>query len=126
MPGAPSWIRPLAAATLVEGGDRSSARAMLRELQGSEERYVRAAATRGLAQLKALDDLDELARLVEQFHARTGGYPANLAELMRASGVAGLPADPTGQRYVYNPASHEVGLSPSSTLNPLPKTFKSR
>ena len=77
MPGSPAWIRPLAATTLLEGGDRQGARTMLNELRGSEERYVRAAAERGLLQLDALDQIDELNRRVAEFYARTHAYPAD-------------------------------------------------
>jgi HEAT repeat protein len=123
MPGAPVWIRPLAATTLAEGGDRQGARTMLNELRGSEERYVRVAAERGLLQLDALDQIDELNRRTAEFYARTHAYPANLVELMRAYGVNGLPSDPTGAPYAYDPATHVASLSPQSALNPLPTTL---
>src|SRR5690606_17346448 len=51
MPGAPEWIRQVAAVTLVEGGDRSGARQILQGLLStSEEAYVRSAAERSLQQ----------------------------------------------------------------------------
>jgi tetratricopeptide (TPR) repeat protein len=123
MPGSPAWIRPLAATTLLEGGDRRGARTMLNELRGSEERYVRAAAERGLLQLDALDQIDELNRRVAEFYARTHAYPADLVELMRAYGFNGMPRDPAGTPYAYDPATHVASLSPASALNPLPKTL---
>ena len=123
MPGAPTWIRPLAATTLAEGGDREGARTMLNELRGSEERYVRAAAERGLAQLQALDEIDELQRRTTDFLARAHAYPADLLELMRASNFNFVPADPAGVPYAYDATTHVVSLSPRSPLNPLPKTL---
>lgn len=123
MPGAPAWIRPLAATTLVEGGDRQGARTMLNELRGSEERYVRAAAERGLTQLQALDEIDELNRRVGEYFARTHEYPANLVDLMRAYGFNGAPGDPARVPYAYDATTHVVSLSPRSPLNPLPKTL---
>ena len=125
MPGAPSWIRPLAATTLVEGGNRAGARAMLFELRNSEEKYVRDAAERSLSQLTALDDLDALNLLLAQYAARHDGtYPASLIELMHASGYPQLPLDPARVPYAYDPASHTVSVSPQSPLNPMPKGFR--
>ena len=126
MPGAPAWIRPLAATTLVEGGDREGARQMLSELRNSEEQYVRSAAERGLAQLRALDDLDHLTELVSTFLASTGRYPNDLGELMRASGYHSVPVDPTREPYAYNSVTHVVSLSTHSSLNPLPRTLKAK
>src|SRR5262249_25003848 len=104
-------------------GDRQGARTMLKELRGSEERYVRAAADRGLVQLDALDQIDELNRRVSVFFARTHAYPANLVELMRAYGFNGAPGDPARVPYAYDATTHVVSLSPQSPLNPLPKTL---
>jgi hypothetical protein len=125
MPGAPSWIRPLAATTLVEGGDRAGARAMLNELRNSEEKYVRDAAERSLSQLKALDDLDALNALIAQFADRNAGaYPASMIDLMHASGYPRIPIDPARVPYAYDPVSHAASLSPQSPLNPMPKGFR--
>lgn len=126
MPDAPAWIKPLAATMLVEGGNTEGARAMLNELRAAPEKYIRDAADRGLSQLKALEDLAQLQKLVDQFVARTGGYPADLAQLMRAAGYNGVPADPTGVQYAYDPLTHAVTLAPRSILNPLPKALQSK
>ncbi len=126
MPGAPGWIRPLAATAMIEGGDRQAARAMLNELRGSEEKYVRNAADRGLAQLQALDDLDGLQALITQYVARTGSYPADMSQLMRSAGYSGVPIDPARVPYQYFPATHRVDVAASSPLNPLPRTLQAK
>ena len=64
MPGAPRWLGPLAAVTLARGGDRQGARRLLTELATTSDGYIKRSAERGLAQLKALDDLDALQALV--------------------------------------------------------------
>jgi tetratricopeptide (TPR) repeat protein len=121
MPGAPEWIRPLAGVTLAQGGDRQGARTLLRELMTSNEKYIREAAERGLAQVQALDDLDALAILLERVHQATGRYPADWIELAH-NGVPGMPPrDPTGVEYAYDPATHAVALGAGSTLAPLPR-----
>jgi hypothetical protein len=123
MPGAPEWMRPLAAVTRAEGGDRAGARRLLSELLHSDETYIRRAAERGLAQLQALDAIDELEVIVEQFRQRTGRYPGGWADLLRAGWLRGLPGDATGAPFVYDPDTHRVRIAPDSTLAPLPQGF---
>jgi hypothetical protein len=67
MPGAPGWIGPLAATTAASGGDRAGARKMLAELLTAEEPYIRRAAERTLAQLDALDRIDEVRTRIDLF-----------------------------------------------------------
>lgn len=123
LPKAPSWLRPLAAVTLTQGGDRAGARQLLLELATSEEEYIRNAATRGLAQLQALDDLDQLEAAVERYRRVHQAPPSSWADLNRAGILQGLPADPTREPYVLDPATGGVDLSPKSALAPLPKTL---
>jgi len=121
-PGAPSWVLPLSAVTRIEGGDRAGARTLLENLAESPESYIRAAAERGLLQLQALDAIDELGGIVDRFAGTHGRYPTSWADLFpaRPGQTPQVPLDPTGVPYVYDPATHAVGLSPESTLNPLP------
>jgi hypothetical protein len=51
IPGAPIWLRPLAANMFIEGGDRTAARAVLEALAQSEERWIRDLAQRKLREL---------------------------------------------------------------------------
>jgi tetratricopeptide (TPR) repeat protein len=124
MPGAPEWIEPLAAVTLAQGGDREGARRLLSDLRTAEERYIRQAAQRSLAQLQALDDIDALQGVVEKFRALTGRYPDGWPDLRAAGLLSGTHVDPTGAPYLYFPDRHLVTLAPDSALSPLPLTFK--
>jgi hypothetical protein len=112
MPRAPEWIRPLAATTLAQGGDRAGARRLLGELLNSPESYIRGAAEHSLAQLQALDAIDELEGLAARFEATTGRWPSGWPDLIRARLIGGYPADGTGAPFVYDPASHRVSLAP--------------
>jgi tetratricopeptide (TPR) repeat protein len=123
MPNAPEWIRPLAATTLAQGGDRAGARRLLQELSRSSEAYIRQAAERSLAQLMALDAIDAIADRIEQFHEQLGRYPESWGDLIRAGALRGLPHDPTGVPLVYDSDTHKVMLSPDSSLAPLPPAF---
>lgn len=51
MPGAPIWLKPLAANMFIEGGDRAAARTVLEALAQSEEPWVRDLAQRKLREL---------------------------------------------------------------------------
>ncbi len=118
MPRAPAWILPLAATTIARGGDREErARHAARGCWTRSERYIQRAAERGLLQLRALDEIDQLQFLVDRYaidHAVASG------ELDRSDRMPGccpaVPVDPLRVPYVYDPATHRVSLSPRSPL----------
>ncbi len=111
VPGAPWWLRSLAATTLAQGGDRQSSRMMWESIrQSAEIDWLRHEAEKRLAQLKALDDIDVLQKQVTDFAARTGHVPTRWT-------VA--PRDPSGTPYVLDAHGH-VTVSPDSPLFPLP------
>lgn len=120
MPGAPEWLGPLAATTAASGGDRAGARKMLAELLGADEPYIRKAAERTLAQLDALDRIDEVNRGVELFKARTGHDPSGWPEMIAAGIIRGIPADPTGLPFTYDAANRTAWFASESPLLPLP------
>lgn len=124
MPGAPSWIAPLAATTRAQGGNRKGARQMLQELLESPEAYIRQAAERGLLQLQALDVIDQLQARVDAYFQQSGRYPANWSDLIRAGLITTVPVDPARVPYAYDPATHLVALGPKSPLSPLPQGFR--
>jgi hypothetical protein len=103
VPGAPWFLRSLAATTLAEGGDRESSRAVWEAIrQSAEIDWLRHDAERRLLQLRALDEIDELQRRID---AREG--------------FSRIPVDPTGTPYELD-AARRVHLSPKSPLFPLP------
>lgn len=123
MPEAPIWLRPLAAATLAAGGDRQGARQLLSELLTSDEVFIRQAAERALAQLRAMDAIDALQSIVDGLFRDRGVYPGTWQDLIRAGRLSGVPIDATGTPFSYDHDSHTVMLSPSSSLAPLPRGF---
>lgn len=59
VPGAPTWLAPLAAVTLQRGGDRRTARFLWRQLRdAADSEWLRREAERRLRQLDALDQID--------------------------------------------------------------------
>lgn len=116
LPGAPPWLRTMAAVTLTKGGDRESARKMWSELLATAELdWMRAAAEFRLRQLAALDDLDALTAQL----ARVPGA-RSWAPLIRAGALRGVPVDPTGVPYEIT-SEGTVVLGAGSSLAPLPE-----
>jgi hypothetical protein len=119
VPGAPWFLRSLAAVTLAEGGDRQSSRAMWQAIrQSAEIDWQRNDAARRLQQLDAADGIDTLQQAI---NARwgTGRKVAGWQELIRAGILRQAPVDPTGTPLMIDDEAH-VYLSPGSPLYPLP------
>ena len=103
VPGAPNWLRPLAAVTLAEGGHRSASRALWEQLAKSEEAWLRSSATLRLAQLDAM----EIMEAWRQARQQRGFAPP-------------LPLDPSGTPFVIDPATGDITVDRESKLFPLP------
>jgi len=118
IPGAPAYIRKLAADARLRGGDRKGAREMLQRLTTSEEKYIQRAAERGIQQLDALDQIDYLQAKVEAHKAAHREYPFGWVELQGT-----YPKDPAGVPYDYDQKTGRVSLSEKSPLSPLPNAL---
>ena len=120
IPGAPNWLRPLAATTLAEGGDRRTSRAMwLAILESADVDWLRVQAERRLLQLRALDDIDDLQGRVAAYARRAGDTPHDWAALVGARLLRGVPRDPGGTPYELT-TDGRVRLGAGSSLAPLP------
>ncbi|HZR22531.1 MAG TPA: hypothetical protein VFA59_03020 [Vicinamibacterales bacterium] len=118
--GAPNWLKPLAATTLAQGGDRRTSRAMwLAILQSADVDWLRHQAEWRLQQFRALDDIDVLQARVDAYTKRTGTVPRDWQSLVAAGDLRRIPTDPTGVAYELGPGGR-VRLSSSSSLLPLP------
>lgn len=107
MPGAPNWLRPLAAVTLAEGGQRDASRALWQQLAKADEPWLRDSARLRLAQLDAMEIMDAWAR----FRRERGVTPA-------------MPLDPSGTPFVVDPATGDITIARESKLFPLPGQLK--
>jgi tetratricopeptide (TPR) repeat protein len=120
VPGAPAWLRSLAANTLAQGGDRRSSRAMWEAIrQSADNDWLRNESERRLMQLQALDVVDALQRVVDGYTQRTGQTP-DWGALVRARLLRGVPLDPTGTPYELTPLGR-VRLAQRSRLWPPPE-----
>jgi len=122
MTKAPTWLRPLAAVTLAQGGARATSRTLWGEIANNADAdaWLKSQATWRLNQLDAMDGIDLMERLVQQYRARAGVLPATWADLIRAGLLRGIPADPEGTPLRLDAATGRVSLDPRSKLNPLP------
>jgi tetratricopeptide (TPR) repeat protein len=121
IPGAPWWLRPLAATTLERGGDRRSSRFLWKVmLDQAQDDWQRTTASKRLLQLDALDDIDRLRALVDRYADRHGRLPPTWNALVRDGGLAGPPVDPSGTAYDYDPEQGLVTVAKESALHPLP------
>jgi len=119
-PGAPEWLKPLAAVTLAEGGNRESSRQLFRELQNSDVEYLRTSAKRRLLQLDVMDQLEELNRAILQYRARYNREPTGFGEFAKAMGIRKPAVDPQGVPYIMTRETGLFELDPNSPLFPLP------
>ena len=120
MPGAPWWLASLEATTLATGGDRQSSWRMWDSIrQSAETEWLRKDAERRLTQLRALDEIDDLQNVVNEYRRRGGQPPADWSVLVRTRTLRGVPLDPSGTPYELMPDGH-VTLSRASSLSPLP------
>jgi hypothetical protein len=123
VPGAPWFLKSLAATTLAEGGDRQSSRTMWQSIRETAEiDWLRNDAERRLLQLDAADFIDQVQAQIDR--ARAAGVPAgSWPDLVRAGVVRGIPVDPLHTPLDLD-ASGRVRLSPQSPLFPLPEEPK--
>jgi hypothetical protein len=119
-PGAPVWLKPLAAAMLAHGDDRAAARFLWQQIAQSEELWLRRNAEHALLQLKALDQIDQFAAVIARFPP-PAGEPYSWEDLVRRRIFLRIPYDPTGTPYEIDPASGRVSVSSQSPLSPMPQ-----
>jgi len=120
IPGAPWWLRSVAATTLARGGDRGASRLLWRQLyETAPDERGRQAAGLKLLQLDALDQMEDLQRRIDAFTAQRGEPPRSWQPLVASGALPGIPLDPGGTAYELS-ESGRVMLSMSSTLFPLP------
>jgi hypothetical protein len=121
VPGAAWFLKPLAATTLAQGGQRSASRLLFQAIaESGESEWMRTDARRRLRQLDAMDAIDELKRVVAHFRQRGGQAPFTWARLAEAGYLRGVPIDPDGHEFKLGPWTGEVGLGDGSRLAPLP------
>jgi hypothetical protein len=120
VPGAPWFLRSLAATTLGAGGDVQASRLLWQQIYASADNdWLRQDAAWRLQQLAAIDQLTRLQAIVDRVRAGEERVPLSWTALVRARVLTGVPVDPAGTPYVLD-ATGTVRLSRQSPLWPLP------
>ena len=120
LPGAPWWLRSLAASTLVKGGDRETSRLLWRQLaETAENDDARHAANLKLMQLDAIGQIERLQSVIATVASQTGEPITSWRTLLVVGALRAVPRDPTGVEYELQP-SGRVTVSQQSSLFPLP------
>ena len=121
VPGAAWFLKPLAATTLAQGGQRSASRTLFTAIaESGENDWMRKDALRRLRQLDAMDAMDELRQTVAAYRQRGGSPPLTWPALVRAGYLRAIPTDPDGVVFALGPWSGDVSLGEGSKLAPLP------
>jgi hypothetical protein len=121
VPGAPWWLKSLAANPLTEGGDRRSSRLMWQSIHDSTDNdWLRNDSERRLTQLRAMDEMDALQAIVDRASAERGHPVTDWNELVRAGVIPRTPVDPERTPYEID-AAGKVRMSRQSPLSPLPE-----
>lgn len=119
LPGAPAYLKVMAATVLAEhdGATRETARAMWKQLaSSSEEEFVRAAAQRYLDRYAAIDMAEKLTELVPIYKERMKNDPLTVDDFIAAGLLRGVPRDPAGTPFKYDPMASRFRVSHASSL----------
>jgi hypothetical protein len=122
-PNAPNWLAPVAANMRIEGGDRRNARLLWQQIRESEQEWLQRSAERTLAQLDALDAMDQLQAIVQK-NPPPPGTPYSWSDFMSRRILPGVPVDPAAIPYAIAPDTGEVSVAASSPLFPMPKHMR--
>jgi tetratricopeptide (TPR) repeat protein len=122
IPGAPAFMKMMAAQMRNQGGSRDTARKIYREmLESAEDSQTRENAQVRLLQLDSLDEQDAINAALKQFSERTGRCANSWNEIIPALRTVTLPdgrdfsvdrsnnlVDPTGAPYILDKQSCAV------------------
>ncbi len=132
LPGAPSFMRIMAASMRTQGGSRETARVMYKQmLESDPDAQTKTNAEFRLKELDALDDLDALNASLKTFTERQGRCASGWSELLPLLQNVKLPegrdflidssdsvVDPTGIPYSIDRSTCKAQIGPESTLPP--------
>jgi hypothetical protein len=116
LPGAPPWLKNLAADVLAKAGDRETARRMWSRIAEQFEGQMRINALSQIAGLDAADEADRLTDLVAEYVRHAGRRPGSLDDLLRAGFIQRPVRDAKGVPFDYDAQTGVVSVSRHSPL----------
>jgi len=116
IPNAPNWLGIMAALVAQKGGATETSRMIWTEIYNStQDKTIRERALKTLRGLRALEDIELLDQLAQQYKQSFGHLPASSADLRNAGLIRGNPVDPGGYPYIFGPDGH-AQLDPQSPV----------
>ena len=116
-PGAPAWMKVMAARVSAMGGSLETSRLIWSEIyESTRDPHIQKMAMEELKTLKAQMDEQQLDELAADYRKRFGRYPASTEELRAAGLVGGIPLDPAGYPYIFG-ADGKSSLDPRSPVH---------
>jgi hypothetical protein len=116
IPGAPSWMRIMAALVAQRGGSLETSRMIWTEIYNStQDKTVRQRAITTVRGVRALEDEQQLDALAQEYRTRMGHFPASSNDLHDAGLVRGIPVDPDGFPYIFG-TDGKSQLDPRSSV----------
>ncbi len=99
-PGAREWMKVMAARIAQEGQTRSTSFFLWEQIYNStQDLNIRKNAEDHMMGLRAEQDAELIAPMIEKFRRRFARPPASMAELVRSGLLPGFPVDPAGYQY---------------------------
>lgn len=121
VPGAPLWMKFMAARIAEKGGSTETSLAIWSELyETTKDPNLRKKAIQEIQSLKALEDEASLDELASQYRERFGRFPVSTKEMRDSGLLSGIPVDPAGFPYVLGPDGKSHLSSQSSVVEPKP------
>jgi len=117
IPGAHSLAKRALASMRFKLGDKFAALELWREVfHTAENSTVKQTAYQQIYELTVLIDLDTIRAAIQHFEKQFGRLPLNLEQLASRGYLKGVPYDPDGNPYDYNPHSGMVRYPKQLTL----------
>ncbi|MGA2192329.1 MAG: hypothetical protein ABSG42_03015 [Nitrospirota bacterium] len=111
LPGRPQFVPLLATRLYAESGNPRFALELLQKIyESTDDDRVKEVLEQRMKELVVEINLDELDRLVSEYHKEYGKYPT-LEDLLAKGFIRSMPRDPMNGRYSINPLTGEVTSS---------------
>ena len=104
IPNAPPWIQAMAARVAQTGGSVETSQMIWGQIYDStKDATIKNRAKQELQGLRAQEDMVQLGKLAQEYKNRVGHDPASEEELRAAGFLPGIPVDPAGFPYEFDP-----------------------
>lgn len=116
-PGAPLWMKTVAAAVAAKGGELRISQALWTDVyRNAANATVRQSAISHLAGIRAAEDIQMLNQKLASYAQRAGKPARSFEDLVSAGDLPGLPVDPTDVPYSLR-RDGKAGLGKGSKIN---------